>query len=49
MYLASMQNVKANHLDLWREFELGNFGVTKSNVKFTSIGPIMELNKKIEK
>ena len=47
MYLASMQNVKANHLDLWREFELGNFGVTKSNV--TSIGPIMELNKKIEK
>ena len=34
-----MQNVKANHLDLWREFELGNLCVTKSNVKFTSIGP----------
>ena len=39
MYLATMQNVKKNHQDLWKEFMDGKFCVSKSNVKFTSIGP----------
>ena len=39
MYLATMQNVKTNYPRLWSEFSKGNFCVTKSKVKFTSIAP----------
>ena len=34
-----MQDIKENHANLWNEFEMGNFCITKSNVNFTSIGP----------
>ena len=37
--LATMQDIKANHPNLWNEFEMGNFCITKSNVNFTSIVP----------
>ena len=39
MYLATMQTVKTNYPRLWSEFSKGNFCVTKSKVKFTSIAP----------
>ena len=39
MYLATVQNVKTNLPRLWKEFKKGNFCITKSNVKFTSIAP----------
>ena len=32
MYLATMQDVKANHPYLWNEFKKGNFCVTKSKL-----------------
>ena len=38
LYLSTMQNIKKTDPKLWKEFEDGKFCVSKSNVKFTSIG-----------
>ena len=39
LYLATMQKARKDDPELWQEFKKGNFCVSKSNVKFTSIGP----------
>ena len=51
LYLAIMQLIKKTVPKLWKEFETGNFCVSKSDVKFTSIAPdhgIEQENKKLK-
>lgn len=39
LYLSTMQYVRKTHSDIWREFQQGNFCVTKSPIGFSSIAP----------
>ena len=39
LYLSTMQKTKEGNPKLWKQFENGNFCVSKNPVRFTSIGP----------
>lgn len=38
-YILDMYALKTNHPGTWRELELGNISVTRSDILFVSIGP----------